>query len=154
MCKCTFTYFLDNILNWSLNSCFQTLPWTVLTFHSFFRSHDSMYLYIVTEKFTWLLNLSRMVFSLTFTFLILLCLKWTPSQEKHIFLGGMNHCWLNHLLLRAETRSSGSSCDVWVSCSGSSPLWLLSSWLNILSNGDDISPCISHRVTVRSDEFL
>lgn len=70
----------------------------MLTLYSFFRSRDSMYLYIVTEKSRWLLNLNRMVFSLTFTFWILLCLRWTPSQEKHIFLGGMNHCWLNHLL--------------------------------------------------------
>lgn len=93
-----------------------------------------MHLYVVTEKYTWLLNLSRMVFSITFTFLEWLCLKWTsPFQGKHISLGGMNHCWLNHLLLRAEARSSGSSCDVWVSCSGSIPLWLFNSWLNLLS---------------------
>lgn len=66
----------------------------------------------------------------------------------------MNHCWLIHLPLRAEAWSSGSCCDVWVSCSGSIPLWLFSSWLNPLSNGDVTSLCIPHRGTVRSDEFL
>lgn len=98
------------------------------------------------------------VLFINFYILVLLCLKWTsPFQGKHIFLGGMNHCWLNHLPLRAEARSSGSSCDscdVWVSCSGFIPLWLFSSWLIPLSNGDVTFLCILHRGTVRSDEFL
>ena len=69
------------------------------------------------------IEVKQTVLFINFYIFWLLCLKWTsPSQGKHIFLGGMNHCWLIHLPLRAEARSGGSSCDVWVSCSGSVPL--------------------------------
>lgn len=141
----------DDVFNWNLNSCFQTFLWTVFTLYYFFQVMWQYIFVCLIEKPTWLLNLNRLFFSLTFTFSVLLCLKWTsPSQGKHIFLGEMNHCWLIHLLLRAEARSGGSSCDAWVSCSGSIPLWLSNSWLNPLPNGDGTSP---YRGTVRSDEF-
>lgn len=69
------------------------------------------------------IEVKQTVLFINFYIFWLLCLKWTSSsQGKHIFLGGMNHCWLIHLLLREEARSGGSSCDVWVSCSGSGPL--------------------------------
>ena len=114
--------FLD-VFNWNLSSCFQTFPWIMFTLHLLFQFMWQYIFVCCNWKIYMAIEVKQTVLFINFYIFWLLCLKWTsPSQGKHIFLGGMNHCWLIHLPLRAEARSGGSSCDVWVSYSGSVPL--------------------------------
>lgn len=115
-----------------------------------FSGHVTVHICMFNWKAFMAVEFKQTVLFINFYIFYVIMFKMNFSiTGKNIFLGGMNHCWLIHLLLRAEARSAGSSCDVWVS-SGSIPLWLSSSWLNPLPNGDGTSP---HRGTVRSDEF-
>lgn len=95
-----------------------------------FSGHVTVHICMFNWKVFMAVEFKQTVLFINFYIFYVIMFKVNFSiTGKNIFLGGMNHCWLIHLLLRAEARSAGSSCDVWVS-SDSIPLWLSSSWLN------------------------